>query len=274
MNETTQNLMKWQDTIIAFLIQYGMKIIGAVLILVAGLIVARIVGKWFDSLFEKQHLEVPVRQLLVRVIRLLIVAMVMVVVLEQIGIPIAPLIAGIGVAGVGIGLATQGVLSNLIAGLTIIFTKPYRVGEYVELLGVYGQVTSVELFTTRLMHNDRSMITIPNRKVIGEILHNYGTTRQLDLNVGVAYRTNITEAVATIRDILAGNPRVLKEPAPVIGIETLGDSAINITVRPWVKVPDFTDAQLELYQAIVEKFRTAGIEIPFPQREVRQLPNA
>jgi small conductance mechanosensitive channel len=271
MQEPLETVAKWQDAVIAFLIKYGFQMLGAAIILVIGLFAARAVGRWFDRWLGKYRLEPPVRLLLVRACRLLIVALVLVMVLDQLGVQITPLIAGIGVAGVGIGLAMQGVLGNLMAGLTLIFTKPFRVGEYIELLGVYGQVTNIELFSTRLQHADKSIVTIPNRKIIGEILHNYGTMRQLDLNVGVAYGSDLPNVLATVREILDRNPRVLKDPAPLIGIETLGDSAINITVRPWVNVPDYVAAQLELYQAILEKFRAGGISIPFPQREVRLL---
>lgn len=271
MEQPLQTVAKWQDAIIAFLIKYGFQILGAGIILVVGLLVARAAGRWFDKWLGKYRLEPPIRALLVRVCRLLIVALVLIIVLDQLGVQITPLIAGIGVAGVGVGLAMQGVLGNLMAGLTLIFTRPFRVGEYIELLGVYGQVTNIELFSTRLQHADKSIVTIPNRKIIGEILHNYGTMHQLDLNVGVAYGSDISKALATLREILECNPRVRKDPPPLIGIEALGDSAINITVRPWVNVPDYTAAQLELYQAIIEKFRAAGISIPFPQREVRLL---
>ena len=271
MNDTVQQVAKWQDTIIAFLIQYGFQILGAIIILIVGITIARWLGRLTDSWLSKHHLEPPIRLLIVRVVRLIVMAFVLVLVLGKFGVDIAPLIAGIGVVGVGIGFAMQGVLSNVMAGLTIIFTKPFRVGEYIELVGVSGQVTSIELFSTKLIHADRSVVTIPNRKIVGEIMHNYGTMRQLDLNVGVAYTAHIPQVLAAVREILAGNPRVLKDPPPVIGIETLGESAINITVRPWVNVPDFGIVQLELYQSIIEKFRAAGIEIPFPQREVHLL---
>src|ERR1039457_5005198 len=136
------------------------------------------------------------------------------------------MIAGISVAGVGVGLALQGVLGNLVAGLTIIFTKPFRVGEWVEIAGVAGQVKTIELFTTTLLHTDMSRVVIPNRKIIGDILHNYGGIRQLDLSVGVAYGTDLNDATAIVRRVLTGNPRVLKEPVPVVGETMLADSSI------------------------------------------------
>jgi len=155
--------------------------------------------------------------------------------------------------------------------LLIIFTKPFRVGEYIELLGVEGQVTSIALFATTLLHADRSRVVIPNRKIVGEILHNYGTIRQLSLSVGVSYDTNINEALAVIREILAQNPRVLKDPAPGVGVTSLADSSVNIAISPWTSVSDFGAAGGELNKAILETFREKRIEMPFPQREIRLL---
>ena len=261
----------WKDTLVDFLIRYGFQIVGAFIILGVGAMVARWTGKLTGRWLEKQELEPPIRVLIVRVVTLLVFALAVVLALDKFGVQIAPLIAGIGVAGVGVGLAMQGVLGNLVAGLTIIFTKPYRVGEYIELLSVYGQVTNIELFSTTLLHADQSSVVIPNRKIVGEILHNYGKIRQLDLSVGVAYSADLNQALATVRQILGTNPRVLKEPAAVVGITNLGDSSIAISVKPWVAVPDYGPAQLEIYQAVVERFRASQIEIPFPQREVRLL---
>lgn len=262
---------QWRNTIISFLTLYGFQIVGAMIILAVGALVSRWLGNLTGKWLEKQQLELPIRTLLERIVRLLVLGFTLVVVLDKLGVQVTALVAGIGVAGVGVGLAMQGVLGNVIAGLTIIFTKPFRVGEYIELLGVYGQVTNIELFSTTLVHADRSLVVIPNRKIVGEIMHNYGAIRQLDLTVGVAYGANLTKVVSTVREILDANARVLKEPAAVVGINALGDSSINITIQPWVKVPDYRAAQLELYQAVVEQFRARQIEIPFPQREVRMV---
>ncbi len=262
---------KAQETVRNFLLLYGLRILGAVVILLVGALVAAWTGKVSGRWLEKHALEPPIRKLIVRVVKLTVFALAVVLALDKFGIQIAPIVAAIGVAGVGLGLAMQGMLGNLVAGLTIIFTKPYRVGEYIELLNVYGQVTEIELFSTKLLHSDRSIVTIPNRKIIGEILHNYGTIRQLGLNVGVAYGANLSEALSSVGEILRGNARVLRDPAPVVGISTLGESSINISIQPWVKVDDYDPARLELYQAIVEQFRARKIDIPFPQSEVRLL---
>jgi small conductance mechanosensitive channel len=256
-----------------YLVDNSGKVVGAILILVAGFIVARIVGKFLLRWLGRKELalEPPVQMLIVRLVRLLIVLFAAVMAAGTVGINVTAMVAGIGVAGVGVGLAMQGVLSNVVAGLTIIFTKPFRVGEYIEILNVQGQVRAIELFSTTLLHPDHSRVVIPNRKIVGEVLHNYGSIRQLDLTVGVGYGTNIEEALAIVGEILKANPRVLKDPAPGFGIATLADSSINLAIRPWATVADFGPAGAEIYRAVVEKFRANKIEIPFPQREVRLL---
>jgi small conductance mechanosensitive channel len=268
-----KSAVDWKDRIANYVETHGPAILSAILILVVGVFVARWVGRlamtWLTR--KEMQLEPPVRMLIVRLLRLLVLVMALVIAAGTAGMDVTAMVASIGVAGVGVGLATQGVLSNVVAGLTIIFTKPFRVGEYIEMLGTHGQVTAIELFSTTLLHSDRSRVIIPNRKIVGEILHNYGTMRQLDVSVGVGYGTNIPEALATIREILTHNPRVLKDPAPALGVTALGDSAVNIAVKPWVSVNDFGAAGGEIIQAILEQFRTKSIEIPFPQREIRLL---
>jgi small conductance mechanosensitive channel len=262
-----------KERLIDFAIDHGMKIVAALVILLAGWIVARWVRGVLMQGLQKKEMEPPVRMLIGRIVSLTLLVFTLILALATAGVDVLALVAGVGVAGVGVGLAMQGVLSNVIAGLSIIFTKPFRVGEYVELAGVYGEVKSIELFSTVLLHPDRSSVVIPNRKIVGEILHNYGRIRQLDLSVGVGYRTNIPEALQLLDAILATNSRVLKNPPHVLGVSSLGDSSITIAVRPWVSVSDAGAAGGEIYAAILVQFRERNIEIPFPQREIRMLPN-
>ncbi len=278
MNEQASQLQaqasRFQENLIAFVKAYGGRIVAALLILTLAFLLGRWLARVLERTLERRQLEPPVRMLITRVVRLIILAFALVLAAQNIGVEVMPLVAGIGVAGVGVGLAAQGVLGNIIAGLTIIFTRPFRVGEYIDLVGEEGQVARVDLFTTTLTHLDRSRIVIPNRKIVGEILHNFGAVRQLDLTVSVAYDTNLTEALATLRDVLNRHPLALKDPAPFLGVTTLGDSAIDLAVRPWVAVEHYQSAQAELYQAILERFRAAGVEMPFPQYEVRLLGRA
>jgi small conductance mechanosensitive channel len=200
--------------------------------------------------------------LMVRVVKIVVLLFTAMIALQAIGVPIAPLVAGISVAGVGIGLALQGVLSNVMAGLSIIFTKPYKVGEHVSILGVHGDVAIVDIFSTTLVHPDRSRIIIPNRKIVGEILHNFGAIRQIHLTVDVAYRTDLDRALAIVRDVVATHPDTLKDPAPSIGISHLGHPAVTIAVEPWTAVAQYSGTLGDLNKAIIERLRDAQIEFP------------
>lgn len=270
-NKGSTTFQFWTDRIGNFIDTHGSALLCALLVLVVGFVVSkrvtRILGRWI----EQKPIEPPLRSLMLRIAHLLMLALAGLVALQTAGVAIAPLLAGVGVAGVGLSLASQGVLSNVVGGLVIIFTKPFRVGQYVEVIGVEGRVEAIELMSTTLSHMDRSRVMIPNRKLIGEVIHNFGTIRQCDLTVGVSYDTNLGEAFAAIREVLKDNSRVMKELPPRIGISQLGDSSINIAINPWVLVDDFALAQAEIYQAVVERFRERNISIPFPQREIRLL---
>ena len=259
------------EKIILYFVEYGMQILTAIIIMGVGLFIARRVGNVIHRWLRAKAFDEPVSLLIVKIIKLLIIVSMGIMALGQMGVQITPLIAGIGVAGVGASLAMQGVLGNLVAGLTIIFTKPFKIGEYIELLGVSGQVTEIELFSTTLLHTDNSHVVVPNRKIVGEILHNYGKVRQLNLFVGIAYGTDIAGALSTVSSILGQNSRVLKEPAPNIGIAALGESFISLSIQPWVSVDDFVFAQSEIYQAVIERFKNEQIDIPWPRRTVRLI---
>jgi small conductance mechanosensitive channel len=271
MDENLAALDQVKSTIIDLAIKFGPKLVVAIVIVTVGYFAARWVSRPADNLFARLHMEVAVRQFLTRVVYGLVMMLFIIMALQNLGVELLPLIAGLGIAGAGIALAMQGVLGNLMAGLTIIFTRPFKIGEYVSIVGEEGVVEDIGLFSTVLLHPDRSRVVLPNRKIVGEVLHNYGTIRQLDLKVGVAYDTPLDSALAVVREVVTGNPRVLKEPEPVIGVAMLADSSVDIAVRPWVQVSDFRAAGAEINQALVLALRSNGISIPFPQREVRLL---
>jgi small conductance mechanosensitive channel len=271
MNPQVASLDQIKSTVLDLAIRFGPKVLVALLILIAGLVVSRWVARWLTRALGRIELEPPVRQLLARVGWLLTFALFTIMALQNLGVELLPLIAGLSVAGAGLALATQGVLSNLVAGLSIIFSKPFRVGEYISIAAEEGQVDTITLFSTTLTHSDRSRIVIPNRKIVGEILHNFGTLRQLDIVVGVAYDTEINSALAAIREVLHSNPRVLQDPAPIVQTILLGDSSVSIGVRPWVRVPDYVPAGGEVTSAVLDALRSRGVVIPFPQREVRLI---
>jgi small conductance mechanosensitive channel len=271
MNNQLDPLAHAKDTLLDLAVRFGPKLLVAMLIMTVGVFVAGWIARATGRGLHRLDLEPPVRQLLTRVARVLVIVLFAIMALQNLGVELLPLIAGLGVAGAGIALATQGVLSNMVAGLTIIFTKPYRVGEYIAIVGVEGQVDAITLFNTALTHPDRSRIIVPNRKVVGEILHNYGNIRQSQIQVGIAYESNLPLALAAIRDLVRANPRVLPEPAPVIQVVALADSAVQIAIKPWVAVADYGAVAGELNVSLLEELRQRGIGIPYPQREVRLI---
>ena len=251
--------------------KFGPKLLVAIIILAAGYFVARWTAGGVGRILQKFELEPPVRQLLLAIARVLVLILFVIMALQNLGVELLPLIAGVGVAGAGIALAMQGVLSNLVAGLTIILTRPFRVGEFISIVKEEGVVADISLSSTTLSHPDRSRVVIPNRRIVGEILHNYGRIRQLQFEVRVAYDTDLNQALATIRELLQANPRVLKDLVPPTHVVQLADSSVNIGVYPWVYVSDYGPAGGEINKAIVEAFRARGIVIPPPRRDVRLL---
>lgn len=274
MNEHFQSLDQVKASAIDMVIKFGPKFVVALLILAAGYFVGRWVAGMLDRLLVRLSLEAPIRSLLVRVTHVVVLGLFAIMALQNLGVELLPLVAGLGVAGAGIALAMQGILGNVAAGLTIIFTHPFHVGDYLSIGDEEGEVLDVSLFSTTLGHTDRSKVIIPNRKIVGEILHNYGKIRQLDLAVGVSYDTDVNAALRVIDEILRANPRVLPDPAPVVGVKRLADFRVAIGINPWVQVPDYVAAGNEINQAVLETFRARGIAIPLPQQEVRVLGTA
>jgi small conductance mechanosensitive channel len=274
MNPQLASIDQIKNTVLDLAIRFGPKLLVATLILAIGVAASRWISGWLLRGLSHLELEPPVRTLLARVGWTLTFSLFVILALQNLGVELLPLIAGLGVLGAGVALATQGVLSNVVAGLSIIFTKPFRVGEYISIVGEEGVVSTITLFNTTLTHVDHSRVVIPNRKIVGDVLHNFGNIRQLDIAVGVAYDSDLNAAVAAINAVLAANPRVLKDLPPVVQPMQLGDWAVNIGVRPWVLVPDYVAASGEINGAILESFRSRGILMPFPQREVRLIGNA
>jgi small conductance mechanosensitive channel len=262
------------DLLFDLVIRYGFQVLGALVILGVGAMIAGWLGRVADRRLQARAMEPPLRMLAVRVLRMVVMLFAVVVALDKFGFQIAPLVAGIGVVGLGIGIALQGVIGNLVAGLSIILTKPFRVGEFIQVVGVQGEVSAIELFSTTLRHSDRSRIVIPNGKLVGEILHNFGTMRQLNLSVTVPHGTDISAALATADDIVRRNPRVLKEPSPEIGVGQVLDGGVKLAIAPWVQVLDVGPADSELYLALLEQFATRSIPLGTAPTDVRLLNGA
>jgi small conductance mechanosensitive channel len=271
MDKNLETISQVKSTLIDLALRFGPRLLAAIVIIAVGLFVSRWLSRWADRGLSHFHLEPPVRLLLGRVVRALVLVLFLIMALQNLGVELLPLIAGLGIAGAGIALAMQGVLGNVAAGLSIIFTRPYRVGEYISISGEEGRVEAINLFSTTLSHPDRSLIVIPNRKIAGETLHNFGKILQVNIALAVAPGTDLDGALAAVHEVLKSNSRVLRDPSPLVQTVVLPDSTVQIAVKPWVSVDDFGAAHGEINKAIVETFRARHITFPVPQREIRML---
>ena len=272
MDEPIDALEDTRDVVIRLLIEYGPGLLSAVLIMFAGYFVMGWVAKFVGRGLDHVSMEPPVRDLLLRGVRLLVLLLFLLISLQTLGVELLPLIAGLGIAGAAVALALQGVLGDVAAGLTIIFTRPFRVGEYISVAEEEGEVRDISLFATTLRHSDLSRVVIPNRKIAGEILHNYGEIRQLDLRIALAYAMDLDTVLAAVRQALASNPRALTEPPPVIQTAQLGERSIDLSVRPWVAVRDYGAAIGEINAGIVHALRERGLADHLPAVTSRPPP--
>ncbi len=270
MEELTQ-IQKVVSLVIDFCVRYSFQILGALIILGIGFYVAGWVSRLVISLCEKKKIDITLSLFLGRLSKLVILAFVLIMALGKFGISVAPLIAALGAVAFGASFALQGPLSNYGAGLAIILTRPFKVGDTISLLGVSGIVEEVALSATMLSTEDGEEITIPNKQIVGEILTNSFDYKVVEATVGISYDDDPEAAIRIIKTILSETAGVPDEPAPQIGIEAYGDSAISIGMRYWVPTKEYFNILYAVNLDIYRKLKAEGITLPFPQREVRIL---
>ena len=264
------NTPEWVTTAQAMLTAFGLKLVAAILIFVIG----RWVAKMVQNGLEKGMLKAKVDQVLVTfTVNMAYTALMVFVALAalgQLGVQTTSFIAVLGAAGLAVGLALQGSLSNFASGVMIIIFRPFKIGDYVEGGGVGGTVKAIHIFTTTLTTGDNKRVIVPNSKMMGDNITNYSAegTRRLDLTASISYGDSIDKAKAVLQDILAKEPRVLKDPAPFVGVSKLAESSVDFTVRPWVQSADYWPVCFDLNEAIKKRFDAEGLSIPFPQRDV------
>jgi small conductance mechanosensitive channel len=258
------------DTLVALVSQWGLKVVGAIVVLIVGRWVAGRVRKALTAGMARSKLDPTLVPFVASVAYYAIIAFVIVAVLGLFGIPTASFIAVLGAAGLAVGFALQGTLSNFAAGVMLLTFRPFRLGDYVDAGGTAGSVAAIGVFTTTLNTPDNVQITVPNSGVFGQTIKNYSAnpTRRNDMVVGVSYGDDLGVALETIRRVLAADQRVLKEPAPTVAVSELGDSSVNIVVRPWCTKEDYWALRFDLTRAFKEELEKAGCSIPFPQRDV------
>lgn len=262
------------DTLVEFAVTYSFQIVGALFIFLIGWWLASKIGAAVETLMVKRDIDITLSRFTGGASKLVILGIVIIIALGNVGISVTPLIAAVGAVGLGAGLAIQGMLANYAAGFTIIITRPFVVGDTIRVQGVSGVVDKVMLPYTILVDEDNVSIQIPNKLIVGEILHNSAEQMLIELEVGVAYSSNVEHVIDIIGEAVRTIEGLSQEKAPAIGIANFGDSSINFGVRVWAPTTRHFETRYALNQAIFNALQEANIEIPFPQREVRMLQSA
>ncbi|MBD1572417.1 small-conductance mechanosensitive channel MscS [Vibrio sp. S17_S38] len=263
-------LTDWLTNNSDLLVQYGVNIISAIVIIFIGNIIVKKIASSVSKVLEKKKMDPAVVHFVGSLVRYVLFVIVLISALGRVGVQTASVVAVIGAAGLAIGLALQGSLANFAAGVLIVAFRPFKAGDYVEISGVAGSVESIQIFQTVLTTPDNKMIVVPNGGVIGGPIVNYSrhATRRIDYVIGVSYAADLKHTKEVINRVLAAEERLLKTPAPTVGVQALADSSVNFVVRPWVKTADYWAVYFDLLQAIKEELDKEGIEIPFPQMDV------
>ncbi|HGF7363158.1 TPA: small-conductance mechanosensitive channel MscS [Vibrio cholerae] len=268
--ESFNEMNTWLITNSDLLIQYGVNVISAILILFVGNIVVKAVAGSVAKVLRSKEMDKAVVEFIHGLVRYTLFIIVLIAALSRIGVQTASVVAVLGAAGLAVGLALQGSLSNFAAGVLIVAFRPFKAGDYVEIAGVAGSVDSILIFQTVLKTPDNKMVVVPNSAVISGAITNYSrhATRRVDMVIGVSYKSDLQKTKRVLRETLEKDPRILKDPDITIGVLTLADSSINFVVRPWCKTEDYWKVYYDSMQAIKEALDANGIEIPFPQMDV------
>ena len=268
--DVLSNSVKWLSENQDLIITYSMNIIFAVATLIVGMMVARFIAGTLHKILTKRKLDNTIVDFVSHMVRYVIVAFVVIAALGRIGVETTSFVAIIGAAGLAVGLALQGSLSNFASGVLIIGLRPFKAGEYIEAAGTAGTVESVQIFSTTLTTPDNKFVVVPNSAILDGNIINYSRkpTRRIDLIIGVSYNADLAKTKAVLEAVLKANPGILPTPEPLIAVAELADSSVNLVVRPWVNGPDYWPVRFQLMEAIKNSLDEAGIEIPFPQMDV------
>ena len=265
---TIQNLF---NVVMEFSVNYGFQVIGAIIILCVGILVARRLSVLIIKICQKQNLDETLSTFFGNVTKILLLMFVVIITLGKFGISIAPFVAAIGAVALGASFAIQGPLSNYGAGMAIIFTRPFVIGDTLTVKGVSGVVYEISLAYTFLTTEDEERITIPNNQIMGEILRNSFNNKVVESTIGIAYHDDPEKAIEIIRKTLKQFSQISSDPPPQIGIEIFGDSSINLGVRYWVPTKQYFQTTYAVNLYVYQALKTTKITIPFPQRDVHMV---
>lgn len=258
------------DLIMGYISLYGLKVLAAIAIFVIGKWVAKIAVNFVKKMMTKAKIEATLVGFAGNILYGLAMAFIVIAALSQLGVETTSLAAVLAAAGLAIGLALQGSLSNLAAGVMIILFRPFKYGDFIEAAGVSGTVEGISIFTTQLKTPDNKQIIVPNGNITSGVITNYSAKaqRRIDLVVGVGYGDDLSKVKKVLSKIVKAEKRILAEPEPVIAVSELGDSSVNLVVRPWVESTEYWNVRFDLTEKIKTTFDKEGISIPFPQRDL------
>jgi small conductance mechanosensitive channel len=257
-------------TVVELTATWGLKVVGAVALFILGRVLCGALRRATRRALDRSSIDESLTPFLSSLVYYLALAVVVIAVLNLFGIQTASVIAVLGAASLAVGLAMQGTLSNFSAGVMLLVFRPFKPGDYVEVAGTAGSVQEIGIFSTVLHTPDNVKITIPNSSIYGDTVKNYSAndTRRNDLAVGISYDDDIARAIETIRKVLSSDSRVLADPEPVVAVGELGDSSVNLLVRPWCAGGDYWPLRFDLTRQLKEELEAASCSIPYPQRDV------
>jgi small conductance mechanosensitive channel len=269
-NEVSEGLTAAVETAGGLIIEYGMSVIGAIVLFIVGRIIAGWSRSRLTKALTKAGTDLSLVPFFASMLYYLILGVVLVAVLNLFGIETTSLIAIFASAGLAVGLALQGTLSNFAAGVMLLVFRPIRVGDFVEVAGQAGTVKEIAIFNTIMHTGDNVRIVIPNGAIYGDVVKNYSynDTRRIDLVMGIGYGDDIGQAIQIIERVVTGDSRTLTDPAPVIAVAELGDSSVNLVVRPWCNASDYWALRWDLTRKLKEELEAGGCNIPYPQSDV------
>lgn len=271
MNQEIEQFQQIYNMLVEWLVKYSFQLIGAIFILIVGLWVAKKASQLVQSLLLKNNIDKTLSKFLASAVKVVIIVMFSVISLGKVGISVTPFVAAIGAASLGAGLAFQGLLSNYGAGMTIIVTSPFKLGHTITVQGVTGIVKDIHLGMTVLTNEDEQEISIPNRHIVGEILHNSFANTLVSGVVGIAYDSDPEKAITALKVALSSASCADQTKEPQIGIDSFGDSSINIGYRCWVPTETFYQDKYQVNKLVFETLRENRVTIPFPQTEITIL---
>ena len=270
MGNLSANLDAFLNLFGALIVTWGLKVLGGLAVFFIGLMVAKSTRRAVGKLFDRLSLDVTLEKFLTSLSYYLVLIIAAIAAMGMVGIQMASFLTVLGAAGLAVGLALQGTLSNVAAGVMLLLFRPFKVGDFIDAGSVAGTVESIGLFTTTLNTPDNVHIIVPNSGIYGGTIKNFSHNekRRNDMVVGVSYADDLQLAMETIKAVLDAESRVLKDPEYVVAVSELGDSSVNFVVRPWCAASDYWALRWDLTRAFKEKLEAAGCSIPYPQRDV------